>query len=488
MATWLGEYELRADLGREGDLVYYEAFQPSINRTVALVLLDAPEEVQEQRRQELMEVVRLRAAHPDPYLAAVYEVNEDDGFFYYTRELLSGERVDEWVQQGRSVSEAELLRLVDATIGCCARFERAGLALRPLKESLFYHEPEVGWRMLHPLTGGEPRADHMPRALEMLTSVVRVLHPAESELKAGLVEAAQGVAAGKIRGWAELEEFWAQHRRRWGLSLNPPGRPARRRRGRWLGVGIAAVVLAGLVATGLWLREQKRFESPALAAPVVAEVAGEGQLFWLAAHEATIGEYLHFLGAAAAQPGAFDEPDQPGTKLSHTPPGWEEVLAAIQQRRAYRGVMLGYDFPVFNVDYWDAAAFARWRGGRLPEEAEWQLAAAGCTESAATAGAGEGPIGWVAVDQAGTSGSGHGLRGLAGNVAEWTRTFDTSTRDPGSQTPVIRGGDFTQLGANGLKRRLVALRPEDRELFVGVRVLYDRLPGVVEILSPPSSP
>lgn len=483
METWLGEYQLRAELGREADLIYYEAFQPSINRTVVLVLLD-PETAGPSRREELMEVVRLRASHPDPYLAAVYEVNEEQGLLYYTRELLSGKRVDELMQGRTPVSEAELVRLMDSTISCCARFEQDGLAMRPLKEAMFYAEPEVGWRMLHPLCEGAADPGHMARSLEMLTSVVRVLHAGESELKAGLDEAARQVADGGIVGWVGLQSFWQQHRRRWGLSMAAPGGRATLSRGAWIGLGAGALALVGLLVGLLAIRQHRRATPPSLQPPLVAEVAAEGELFWLAVTEASIGEYLHFLEAAGQQPGAFDEPEQPGTKRSHTPADWEQVLKSIRQGRSYHGVVLGYDSPVFNIDYWDAAAFARWRGGRLPDEDEWKLAARGCESGKRTPSAAPA---WRPVSQVDTDGSRYGIRGLGGNVAEWTRSFDTSTRDPGVQAPVIRGGDFTRPAEDGLQRRLLTLRATDRELFVGLRVLYDQLPQPVQILPPPVS-
>lgn len=127
--------------------------------------------------------------------------------------------------------------------------------------------------------------------------------------------------------------------------------------------------------------------------------------FYLDRHEVTNAEYLAFCRAA-------------GHRL---PEFWGmDVYCSGPQYP---------DHPVVGVSWGDALAYARWRGVRLPTEAEWEYAARGGLEGKKYANGDEldpalyGPSGLTGtaapfrVDS--LPPNGFGLYGMTGNVSEW---------------------------------------------------------------------
>ena len=127
-------------------------------------------------------------------------------------------------------------------------------------------------------------------------------------------------------------------------------------------------------------------------------------------------------------------------RLDH-PVYWQPLDNGRWQQRVYDGyVLLNEDLPVVHVSWYEAEAFCRWAGRRLPREAEWEVAASGefgadRTELAATRryypwgdsapGAETANLDWragglVEVGAHAAGDSAFGCRQMIGNVWEWT--------------------------------------------------------------------
>ena len=155
--------------------------------------------------------------------------------------------------------------------------------------------------------------------------------------------------------------------------------------------------------------------------------------FYMAKFEVTNSEYKHFLEASRAR----------------LPDYWKNLDLKQWGR-----------FPMMNVSWFEADSYCKWKGQRLPTEAEWEKAARGTDgrrfpwgnefdkNKANTQQKSLAPIGFFQADV-----SPYGSYDMGGNVSEWVGSWykpypENEYHDPdfGEKYRVVRGGSWGGVG------------------------------------------
>jgi len=483
--TVLGNYQVLERLYIEKESETYRALQVAVQRPVALVLLKPEYLKKSDVVEKFKERERVKASLMHPRIAPLYEAGEVNGWQFYTRELPRGRSLTEIEMTDETLSERRLTEVLFGVAEAMQYATERGYHHRSLAPRDIYIDTEHQASIVNIF---RPAVAEKREARADVRAFLELLRPVTAEGKArGLLQSLSEANHDWTRLLASLDDLRDDMRersivRKIEAESLPAGVRGRKPWWVWAAVVVILLVIAALGA----LMNGGNFASGSGGAVLPLEMvripAGEFEFqknekvrlpeFWISKHEVTIGQYAAFLAALkTAKPGAFDHPLQPKTKASHEPPQWPSSYAAAKSGATFNHEGVTLNTPVTQVDWWDAYAFAKWKGQRLPTEQEWEKAARGekglrypwgqqSLNNAANLGDDynakpksrggkiDGYNLWAPITRVTKDVSRFGVCDMAGNVSEWTSGETQDGIWPAHpdfidiKVPVVRGGHF----------------------------------------------
>jgi formylglycine-generating enzyme required for sulfatase activity len=488
----LGEYRLKELIGENSLSLTWLAEQISVSR---LVLVDELRPDRSDQKDAFLADIRAKASVDHPLIGSVFEAVAEPGLCFYAHELLTGVTLAEREKAGLAFLPARLTHLLRRVSDAQIQHEALGHSTSPFALDAV-HLDEHGVIRLKNLTIAGPRtSDQSERDIVHLGSALIPLvaegQPGATRLLT-LLSWMRGEGIQAPINWEQVRDYCMQieHQLADSLSSLTPtkhGSPVVKKPP--VAFIVVFVVISLIVTTFITMRMRS---SPAIDPPQ-AIIPGDVTVpagkypspdgpevslpaFRISCSEITIGQYAAFLEtleilAKDNREKTFDSDTQPAEKNSHIPTGWSALIAAATSDKdaTWQGRPVSLDSPVIGVDWWDAAAYATWKQGRLPTQEEWFAALSMEMKSPTTLVPGP----WAPVSLPTPDRTPAGLIGMAGSVCEWTSKQSINPANPlGGKLWVLIGGSYLKSGTNALSREWTTERSLRRP-DIGFRIVFD---------------
>ncbi|MGB6223549.1 SUMF1/EgtB/PvdO family nonheme iron enzyme [Haloferula sp.] len=464
----VGDYRLIQVIQTGPESTTWLAEQTSIGREVIVIEL-----TDFSKRESFLGDTRIKASVDHPLIGSVYEAIADDSHCLVAMEKLPGKTLAERLALGETILPIEFSHLLRMLSEAMLHLAAKGVATEPLTPEAIHFDKQGVLRIGNIACAGTPdlyaAAHDIARLGEALPPIVPTGRPGASRALTVLAWM-RGEGVERALTWEEIHSYSEQIESQLVGVSHARSPETKRIRTKKSPLPTILATLAGLaiVAVALAFMNKGKDIAPAGPAPVLPEPVSipagtyplpdggseELKAFQISACEVTIGEYLEFLETLELldpeSRSIFDHKDQPAEKSGHQPADWEAILAAAREKGTWDGRPIDLFCPVFNIDWWDAAAYCDWKGGRLPTQEEWFAALREKVKKPEFLQPSSwGPVTSIGMDDK----TPNGLYGMAGSVSEWTRRPAANPANPlGKKRFVTIGASFLKKDNGALAR------------------------------------
>jgi len=524
----IANYLIEARIGKGPMGPIYRARQTNIERLVRFYVLDSSLTSDKEAVHRFLSNASAKAKATNPVIIAVYDAGDFEGIYYYSCEYIPCQSIGQLRESGEKLDEATALATLKAAGEALDFFAREKVTHDLLTENALLIGPANRVRLANIASTRAAQEFDLSAEMRRVGEIVLGVLPESGADKARNLAtqllspdtAAPSWAAflqtvGSVQPKAVIADAYKLDAQERAAIRVVEESKKRQKRGMliWSAVSLTLSALALFAIYFAFFRPKSstvRNLDDMVRIPAGEFVYQDGKKetlpeFYISKYEVTLGQYAQFLDFIRKNPdkiAQFEHPDQPKGK-SHVPVGWADMkelnppMPGYYQRAQrwgrYQEAALDVNSPVFGVDWFDAFAYAKWKGQRLPTELEWEKAARGADgnkfswgneEEFTRANTGldldpnpkkggdkDGFKRWNTVDAKKEDKSPYGMIGASGNVSEWTQTIVESP-EAGGKVPVIRGGNWKNADPS-VTRRVLKLMDLQQDDALGFRTASD---------------
>jgi len=144
--TRLGHYEIVARIGRGGMGDVYRAYEPALDRKVAIKVLPAELARQKDfiRRFKAEATAAAKLVHPN--IIHIHFIGEDAGHHYFAMQYVEGESLADLLHRRGKLSVEDTLAVVEQALAGLAAAHERGMVHRDIKPGIFCSIPATDAR------------------------------------------------------------------------------------------------------------------------------------------------------------------------------------------------------------------------------------------------------------------------------------------------------------------------------------------------------